>query len=103
MMQVLDLAVLGYGPCLPWVGAEFALALASGEVLALRLERVEPLGEPLVAGGRQPCALHFLGPRQPLLAQGVYPLRLEGVGEMQVFMVPLGQTPVATRYEVIFH
>jgi hypothetical protein len=51
---------------------------------------------------RQPFALIFRGPRQPVLAQQIYKLEGGAMGPLEIFIVPMGPDSVGMRYEAIF-
>ncbi len=54
-------------------------------------------------GARLSFSLTFLGPLQPLLPQGIYTLRNEALGELELFMVPLGPVGDDQRYEIVLN
>ena len=56
------------------------------------------------ASGRQGGSfrLEFYGPQQPGLPQGTYPFHL-GSMRAGIFIVPVGTTEKAVRYEAIFY
>lgn len=53
-------------------------------------------------GGRQPFALTFRGPVQPLLPQAMYDFQHPTHGVVSLFIVPLGADAVGVTYEAIF-
>ncbi len=83
------------------LGQVFQTGFGSAGTLDLRLTTVTPLG---AASGyrRQAYSLLFAGPLTPLLPQAIYPLRNESLGELGIFLVPLGPSGQAMRYEAIF-
>lgn len=92
------LAVADWQQCLE---QRFTIQLAPDARLDLRLVAVTPLG---AESGyrRQPYSLLFAGPLTPLLPQATYSLRNESMGELGIFLVPLGPQGQAMRYEAIF-
>lgn len=61
------------------------------------------------AGGRGPdgrqrrqFSLHFDGPLDQALPQGTYVLHHESLGDLDVFLVPLGPADDTMRYEAAF-
>jgi hypothetical protein len=48
-------------------------------------------------------SLLFEGPVQPLLPQGIYRFDHPGIGDFEIFIVPVGQTAGGTRYEAVFN
>lgn len=89
-------------------GAAFRVELAHANVV-LTLDGVHtyaarqaPRPRPDGAPGRDPFALHFSGPRSPILPQAIYTLRGDTVTFDQLFIVPVGQNGEATQYEAVF-
>ncbi len=87
---------------LPLLASEFDIAApadpaATPAGIRARLERVTP-GTP--AAGYEQYAMLFLGPVQPLLPQGTYRFHHDQLGELPLFMVPVGQDANGTQYEV---
>ncbi len=63
--------------------------------------------EPLASGTdpqskREPFRLIFHGPMSPWYPQQILPLEAEGVGRLEIFLVPLGPRDGSMRYEAIF-
>ena len=83
------------------VGQSFHVSLGQDAGIDLKLTTATPLG---AESGyrRQPYSLLFAGPLTPLLPQATYPLRNESMGELGIFLVPLGPQGQAMRYEAIF-
>jgi hypothetical protein len=48
-------------------------------------------------------ALELLGPAVPVIPQGVHGLLHPTHGRLDLFVVPIGRTSEATRYELIFN
>ena len=92
------LTVNDWSACL---GQIFQIHSRPEEQLDLQLTSVTPLG---AEGGyrRQPYSLLFSGPLTPLLPQAIYPLRNAVLGELGIFLVPLGPAGQTMRYEAIF-
>lgn len=92
------------------VGERFLLAADvagdAGDGPTLELVEVSSSGE---AGGRGPAgeermqfALVFRGPAAPVLPQGIRHLRHDDLGELELFLVPLGVDAGGARYEAAF-
>ena len=81
------------------VGERFRL-VADGEALAVTLVECEQLGG--TAMSRVPFSLVFLGPREPLLPQRIYPLGHDELGDFDLFLVPIARDDEGTRYEAVF-
>ena len=81
-------------------GKAIRLKAAGGQVLELKLAEVQALPPSGRDGGA--FRLEFHGPLQPILPQATYRFDLGGDGS-DIFIVPVGQTPQAIRYEAIFY
>lgn len=96
-------------------GGRFRLtagSAGSGPELGLDIELVEVTehgGSPS-AGMRAPFSLLFHGPLQPILPQAIYHMEHDGLGALDLFIVPIGpnepaapgEKPTAMRYEAVF-
>ena len=51
---------------------------------------------------REPFSLLFRGPRSPYARQGIHHLEHDGLGGLDLFLVPLGPDAHGMRYEAIF-
>jgi hypothetical protein len=69
----------------------------------LELIEVRNLAGPLSPSGREPFALLFRGPAEPILPQRIYPLEHAGLGKLDVFLVPVGPDDQGMRYEAVFN
>lgn len=72
--------------------------------LDLTLLSVSPLGRPPGEDEdrRQPFALLFRGPGQPVLAQHTFQVDNERLGALALFLVPVGPDGSAMQYEAVF-
>ena len=52
---------------------------------------------------RQAFSLIFRGPMEPLLTQKTHVLRNETMGNLEIFLVPIGPDEQGMRYEAIFN
>jgi hypothetical protein len=57
---------------------------------------------PLPSAKRQPFSLVFRGPAEPVWPQRIYRLTRDGLGDFDVFLVPIGPDEHGLRYEAIF-
>lgn len=90
----------------PAVGSKFALN--AGDDTKVELELVDAQANPPHEGAEQgpsertPFTLTFRGPAEPILPQQIYPLEHGELGELEIFIVPLGVDASGARYEAIF-
>ena len=85
------------------LGESFPVRLDDGTSIETRLAEARTWGEELVRGrGRVPFTLVFRGPRQPVLPQRIYRMEHEGIGEFDLFLVPVGQDAEGVQYEAVF-
>lgn len=83
------------------LGATFRAAVADGEVVMLRLDSAENL--PAAGGPRKPFALLFTGTAQIPLNQQIYTLENDSLGQLDIFLVPVGETDGTREYEAVFN
>lgn len=88
---------------LPHLNQPFIIYLDGGAPYPLELLSVTELGEAYTPAGRRPFSLLFSNPRKDAyLAQRIYRLEREGLGTLDMFLVPLGSDKDGMRYEAIF-
>lgn len=84
----------------PARGGVFEL-LHDGATLTLELSAV--LGNGLKgAATREQFSLHFRGPATPVLPQQIYRLQHQGIGVLDLFLVPIGRDATGMTYEAVF-
>ncbi|HEY7589554.1 MAG TPA: hypothetical protein VH723_01040 [Candidatus Limnocylindrales bacterium] len=71
--------------------------------VTLRLVEVRSLGHQPGAPRPHPFALDFTGPREPFLDQRIHRLRHGALGELEIFLVPIGVDADGARYEAVFN
>ena len=77
-------------------------ASATGtETIRFELIEVDGLGEKPGAQ-REPYSLVFRGPATPVLEQGIVPLIHPKLGEIDLFLVPIGPDAQGMCYEAVF-
>ena len=85
------------------IGDAFVVRLVSGDSLTLELIEAVPLGSAPDDGRRQAFSLIFRNDRtDAYLPQGIHTLHHAELGEIALFLVPLGPDGQGMRYEVIF-
>lgn len=52
---------------------------------------------------RAPFSLIFLGPEEPVLPQAIRRLEHSSLGELEIFLVPIGRGADGVRYEAVFN
>jgi hypothetical protein len=72
--------------------------IAPDDSPAFEVELVEVTEIAREPGGRAPFSLVFQGGPNPPLPQRIYRVQHEGLGEMEIFLVPIA----SDRYEAVF-
>jgi len=91
----------------PHLGSKFKLRLDSDRHLEMKLAEATPLN----MGGARPAHLTqrgafsivFLAPAESQLTQQIYRLEHDVMGELEIFLVPIGRTPNGLKCEAIFN
>lgn len=87
----------------PLIGDTFEIDAGGGTLVPLTLIEARPTA---VEGDtrrlRDPFALVFRGPRTPVYAQQIVPLRNATLGALELFLVPLQPTAEGSLYEAVF-
>jgi hypothetical protein len=97
----MDLATVTCAEFAACLNQDFELVFPDG-TLSLKLSEARPLGarpEP----PREPFALTFIGPAKLRLPQGTYKMRNPTLGEMEIFIVPIGADSSRSAYEAVFN
>jgi hypothetical protein len=82
------------------IGDSFRLSLPSGEAMELRLLEAAEIGG--TGKARSPFSVVFRGPNEPVLPQAIYHLEHDGMGPLEIFLVPLSQGSDGVDYEAVF-
>jgi hypothetical protein len=80
---------------------DFEIVFADG-TLPLKLSEARPLGQ-RPESLREPFTLTFLGPANLRLPQGIYKMRNATLGEMEIFLVPIGADQTSSTFEAVFN
>jgi len=48
-------------------------------------------------------SLHFRGDRNKVFPQGIYPMKHDSIGDLDLFLVPIGRDESGTFYEAVFN
>lgn len=97
-----DLSTLTVEDFAATVGATYALDAGATGPLALRLETAEVAAGAAAGTARVPFSLVFVGPPVPALEQAMHVLRHDGLGELELFLVPIAADADGRRYEAVF-
>lgn len=81
-------------------GATFRLQVDASN--ALDLELVEAVGMGGTPAARDPFAVLFRGPKEPVLEQRIYTLESDAMGSLDLFLVPVGPDRDGLLYEAVF-
>src|SRR2546426_5946773 len=86
------------------VNTNFRLKLDTPQPIDLKLVEVKGYAKKAEEeSGMERFSLFFTGPADVLLQQHLYPLAHEVMGEMEIFLVPIGRTADGFRYEGVFN
>lgn len=87
----------------PHVGTSFWVEFPTGGKIELRLTRAAKVMESEAAKlPRHPFSLYFIGPKSYRLEQQIYHLTHPEMEALDIFLVPVGQTPTTYEYEAVF-
>lgn len=86
------------------VGTKFSVRINGPQPVELELDEVKGYS----AGAREPggmerFSLYFHGPGDAMLPQGSFVMEHPSMGELLLFMVPIGRDERGFRYEVVFN
>ena len=84
------------------LGKTFRIDVDGGEPVTVELIEATSLGQKS-SGRREPFSLVFRGPATPHLPQQTYAMSHEGMGRLDVFLVPIGPDETGVRYEAVFN
>ena len=86
------------------LNTKFRVKLESNEPVELELVEVAVRNtEPNEQAGMERFSTFFYGPANYLLPQQTYELAHHEMGEMYLFIVPIGQDQRGIRYEAVFN
>lgn len=86
----------------PLLGQAFELQGDAGGTHAAALLEARPLrGQ--AYNGREPFALLFEGPPEPVLPQCIYRVKHAQGAPQEMFLVPVARTPGGVHYEAVFN
>ncbi len=86
------------------VGSVFAIAETAVPSVPLVLAEATPLDPAMgLPGTRPPFSLMFLAKEPSVLPQGLYRLKNDGLGEVEIFLVPVGRDAKGVSYNATFN
>lgn len=85
------------------VGDVFVIAEQDAPAILLKLAEAELLPNRLKPGTRPPFSLVFLARDPPVLPQRLYRLAHKGLGEVTLFLVPVGKDAAGVSYQATFN
>jgi hypothetical protein len=89
-------------------GLTFEMTVPEGGTVALKLEEAagfevrQRRRRAPASAKREPFALYFLGPLEPVYEQGMYSFRSGDVTFENMFIVPVGRDDEGVEYEAVF-
>jgi len=86
------------------VGQVFAINFADAPTVELKLTEAELLKtRQLPPNGRPSFSLIFAGETEQMLPQRLYWLENDQMGQVELFLVPVGKTPNGFEYQALFN
>lgn len=83
-----------------YTNTEFQVMEAATAVCILRLAEI---GARTQTPKQESFSLFFLGPLDVFLPQGIHSLRHDRLGELALFLVPVGKSDLGFQYEAVFN
>ena len=87
----------------PHLNTAFALQLGESTVDLMLTEAVKQPLRPFPGMVREPFSLYFRSASQEVLPQGTYAFVHDGMGELEIFIAPIGREPEGIVYEAVFN
>ncbi len=87
----------------PHLNQEFQIQLDTNTTLMVQLTEVTINKQLEERNGRQSFSLVFRGPRDLELTQGIYPMSHDKIGEVDLFLVPIGPDEKGMCFEAVFN
>ena len=99
---MLDLATVRCEDFAACLHQDFEIVFPDG-TLPAKLTEAKPWGPDQPPSVRQPFTLTFRVGRNVRLPQGTYKMRNAQLGEMEIFIVPIGVDANSSSYEAVFN
>jgi hypothetical protein len=84
-----------------YLGENFQVDAGNFGSLVMKLAAVSGYGQ-RQGGNREAFSLLFCGPLRPVLPQHIYRIGHAGIGELDIFLVPVGPQVDGLGYEAVF-
>jgi hypothetical protein len=97
----MDLATITCDQFAACLNQDFEIVLPDA-ILLLKLTKARQLGS-RPESIREPFSLTFLGPPNVRVSQGTYKIRNAALGEMEIFLVPIGADQASRVFEAVFN
>jgi hypothetical protein len=97
-----DLSALTLEDFAATVGTAYAADAGPAGTVELRLLSADAAGGPVPGAARAPFSLVFSGPFEAQLPQATFLLAHPELGELPIFLVPIGSDADGVRYEAVF-
>ena len=98
---MLDLATVRCEQFAACLSDDFEIGFPDGTII-LKLSEARTLGA-RPESVREPFALTFVGPAKLQLPQRIYKMRNATLGEMEIFLVPIGADHTNSAFEAVFN
>lgn len=82
------------------VGTEFDVMDDPSRAICLTLTKVV---EHVKTEHQETFSIFFHGPSDPFIPQGIHRLKHNSLGELNIFLVPIGQDKDGFQYEAVFN
>src|SRR5947207_14159583 len=99
MLELDKVTCAQFAACL---NQDFEIVFPDG-TLDVKLAEAKPGGPNQPAHVRQPFSLTFRADGNLLLPQGIYKMRNARLGEMEIFLVPIGADANSSTFEAVFN
>lgn len=85
----------------PCLDDDFQIQIDPSSSLAVKLTQVSGYGK-RIGAHREAYSLTFCGPQQPILPQRIYRISHSELGDLDLFLVPVGPQKDGMGYEAVF-
>lgn len=88
----------------PLIGSAFHISVPERGEVDLKIMDVAKVMERVKSPRlkREPFSIYLIGPNDVRFSQGMYPFRHDELGELEMFIVPIGTAEEGFQYEAVF-